>query len=70
MSGKYIVEARYSQQKSDGFIERSSSDLKALFLSGAIIKPKSSLRVNFIQGNERTGQAWFGLPFSFLIRIH
>lgn len=65
MSGKYIVEARYSQQKSDGFIERSSSDLKALFLSGAIIKPKSSLRVNFIRGNERTGQAWFGLPFSF-----
>jgi len=65
MSGKYIVEARYSQQKSDGFIERSSSDLEGLFLSGAIINPKNSLRVNFIRGSERTGQAWFGLPFSF-----
>ncbi|MBK9272568.1 MAG: TonB-dependent receptor plug domain-containing protein [Saprospiraceae bacterium] len=65
LKGKYLLEGRLSQQKSNGFIERSASDLKGLFLSGAIVHSHNSVRINYIDGEERTGQAWFGLPYSY-----
>lgn len=65
LSKKFFVEARYSNQKSDGYIERASSKLNGLFLSGGIIRNKSMLRVNFIRGTERTGLAWYGLPYRY-----
>lgn len=61
----YNLEIRYSRQNSNGFIERSDSRLRSLFISGALIKKKYSLRVNFIQGSEITGQAWNGLPYQY-----
>ncbi|MBK6353054.1 MAG: TonB-dependent receptor [Saprospiraceae bacterium] len=61
----YNLEIRYSRQNSNGFIERSDSRLRSLFLSGAVIKKKYSLRLNFIQGSELTGQAWNGLPYQY-----
>ena len=38
---KFSFDARLSQIKSDGFIDRASSDLKSYFLSGAYIGNKT-----------------------------
>jgi len=65
LNNKFSVEGRLSRQLSDGYIERSSSVLNGIFLGASIINKKSSLRINFVRGDERTGQAWFGLPFSY-----
>lgn len=53
---------RLSHISSDGFRERSASELKSLqFLSGWKMSDKSSLRFLFMTGNEKTGQAWNGV---------
>ncbi len=53
---------RLSHISSDGFRERSASELKALqFLSGWNVSDKTKLRFMFMTGNEKTGQAWNGV---------
>lgn len=59
---KFSFDARLSQIKSDGFIDRASSDLKSYFLSGAYIGNKTLVKANMFIGNERTYQAWYGVP--------
>ncbi len=61
MNNKYTVEGRISKILSDGFIDRASSDLESLYLSSAYYGKKSSLKFNFIHGQERTYQAWYGV---------
>lgn len=61
----YNIEFRYSRLDSDGFIDRSKSKLRSLFLSMAKIKKNYSIRCNVIHGTEVTGQAWFGLPIQY-----
>ena len=65
LDNKYNVEFGLSRQKSDGYLDRSDSDLKSFRISGAIIKKKYSLRLNYMHGSERTGQAWNGLPVQY-----
>ncbi|MEP7195462.1 MAG: TonB-dependent receptor [Saprospiraceae bacterium] len=61
----YNIEVKISGLKSNGFIERSSSNLKSFSLSLVKIKPTYNLRFNILNGKETTGQAWNGLPFSY-----
>lgn len=63
----YNIEFRYSRLDSDGFIDRSKSKLRSLFLSMAKIKKNYSIRCNVIHGTEVTGQAWFGLPIQYVV---
>lgn len=65
IENKFSVEGRVSRQISDGYIERSSSILNGIFLGATVLNSKSSFRINFLRGDERTGQAWFGLPYSY-----
>ncbi|TCZ74186.1 TonB-dependent receptor [Flaviaesturariibacter aridisoli] len=58
----FTVDARLSRISSDGFIDRGSSDLKSYYLSGAWLGTRSSLRFNAFSGNEKTYQAWNGIP--------
>lgn len=58
---RYTVDFRLSSIKSDGYIERASSDLKSFYISAASIKENSSLRFNIISGKEKTYQAWYGV---------
>lgn len=64
MNKMFTVDARLSRIKSDGYIDRSSADLKSFFLSGAYHGKKSTLRLNIFSGKEKTYQAWYGTPES------
>jgi iron complex outermembrane receptor protein len=59
---KFTLDARLSKVTSDGFIDRSFSDLKSVFLSGAYYGKKSTIRANIFTGAEQTYQAWHGVP--------
>jgi iron complex outermembrane receptor protein len=58
----FTLDARLSYTTSLGYVDRGSSNLKSLYLSGAYITKKSSLRFNLISGLEKTYQTWNGVP--------
>ena len=62
LGGHYSLDGRFSNITSDGYIERSGSSLRSLFLSGAYYGKASVLRFNFMSGHEKTHQAWDGVP--------
>jgi len=59
---QFSFEGRYTQLKSDGYIDRGTSDNKSMFITGAWHTSKSLLRVNIIHGEEHTGITWTGTP--------
>lgn len=66
LNDKFTVDARLSKITSDGYIDRGSSELKSYFLSGAYYGPNALLKVNIFSGQERTYQAWNGVPSELL----
>jgi iron complex outermembrane receptor protein len=63
LKGGFQFDVRASKISSDGYIERSSADLKSLqFIAGWTSKDeKTALRFNLFTGKEKTGQAWNGV---------
>ena len=57
----FIVDARMSNIRSQGYIERASARLQSYYLSTAYVTEKSSLRLNVFTGKERTYQAYYGV---------
>ena len=57
----FTIDARISKISSDGYIDRAATDLQSVYLSGAYLNDKTSVRVNIISGKERTYQAWYGV---------
>lgn len=54
---------RLSKISSDGYVERSASDLKSLqLIAGWQASAKTSFRFLLMTGKEKTGQAWNGVP--------
>ncbi|MDF1697205.1 MAG: TonB-dependent receptor [Saprospiraceae bacterium] len=66
LNDKYSIDGRYSTVKSDGYIDRASSDLKSWYFSAARLGEKSSLRLIAFSGKERTYQSWWGAPESLV----
>lgn len=66
IDGHFTVDARLSRISSDGYIQRSTSNLKSFYLSTAYLTKKSSLRLNIFSGKEKTYQAWYGVAESLL----
>ncbi|HEY3372083.1 MAG TPA: TonB-dependent receptor [Prolixibacteraceae bacterium] len=62
LKGKFTFDARLSKVSSDGFIDRSASDLKSFFVSGGYFTSNTILKVNVFSGLENTYQAWNGVP--------
>ncbi len=62
INNHFSFDARYSQQKTDGYIDRASSNHKSIFLSGAYLSENSLTRFNIIHGEEHTGITWEGNP--------
>jgi iron complex outermembrane receptor protein len=58
----FTFDLRLSQINSDGFVDRASSDLKSFFASGAWYSSNTTIRANIFSGEEKTYQAWYGLP--------
>lgn len=61
INGHWTVDARISKVSSDGYVDRSASDLRAFYLSGAYIGEKTSVRLNVFSGKEKTYQSWYGV---------
>lgn len=62
LKGGWQFGGRISRIWSDGYIERSSAELSSLAV-GALRKGRRSwLALNVMQGQERTYQAWYGVP--------
>ena len=62
LNNHFTVDARLSQITSNGFVDRAASNLKSFYVSTAYYDKSSSLRLNIISGNEKTYQAWNGIP--------
>jgi len=62
INNKWSFDGRLSRIVSDGYIDRASSNLKSYFLSGAYFGKNSLLRLNVFSGQEKTDQAWNGVP--------
>ncbi len=52
---------RASKIRSDGYIDRASTDLKSYFLQGAYVDENTLIKAITFGGNERTYQAWYGI---------
>jgi len=66
LAGKFALQMRYSDLKSDGFIERTGSDHRSAYISGIFRTDRSRLKVNVILGEEHTGIGWWGVPKDML----
>ena len=55
-------DVRLSRINSDGFIDRATSDLKSYYFSGGYYGEKSTIKFITFSGEEKTYQAWNGVP--------
>ncbi|MEJ8758055.1 TonB-dependent receptor [Pontibacter sp. H259] len=62
VNGKFAFDGRLSRIKSDGYIDRASSDLKSFYLTGGYYGDKTMLKFVTFSGREKTYQAWDGVP--------
>jgi len=62
LGGGWEFGGRISRIQSRGYIERARSDLRSLALGAVRKGTRSRLSLNLLQGNERTYQAWYGVP--------
>ncbi len=66
LSDKFAFQMRYSDLKSNGFIERTGSKHRSAFISGVYRTDRSRLKANIILGEEHTGIGWWGVPKEML----
>ena len=66
LADKFTLDGRLSRISSDGYIDRATSNLKSLYLSGAYYGTDEVLKLSVISGKEKTYQAWNGVPLSYL----
>ena len=61
LNDHWEIAGRASQIKSDGYIDRASSDLKSYFLQATYVDENTLLKAITFGGSERTYQAWYGI---------
>ena len=66
LNNHFVLDARLSKIYSDGYIDRAFSDLKSFYVSGGYYTKKSFVRLNIFSGQEKTYQAWNGVPENLL----
>ncbi len=66
INNKFVLDGRASLIKSDGFIDRASSNLKSYYFSGGYYGKKTIIKAIVFGGNEVTYQSWNGVPESRL----
>jgi iron complex outermembrane receptor protein len=62
LGGKFALQMRYSDLKSDGYVDRTGSDHRSAFITGIYRTERSRLKANIILGEEHTGIGWWGVP--------
>jgi iron complex outermembrane receptor protein len=66
LGNHFTTDSRLSLINSNGYIDRAKSKLESFYVSSAYIDKNSSLRLNILSGKEKTYQAWYGVPESYL----
>ena len=66
LNNRFSFDGRISKILSDGYIDRASSNLKSLFIQGNYFAEDYVLNALMFTGSERTYQAWYGVPLSYL----
>ena len=61
MNDHFEIAGRLSTLKSDGYVDRASSDLKSYFLQGTYVGKTTLIKALVFGGKEKTYQAWYGL---------
>jgi iron complex outermembrane receptor protein len=61
VSNHFTIDFRASSLHSDGFVDRASTRLHSFYLSMAYIGKSNEIRLNILQGHEKTYQAWYGI---------
>jgi len=62
----FWIEGRLSKIKSDGYVDRASSDLTSYFVSGGFKNGNTLIKAVVFGGNEETYQSWNGVDSSTL----
>ena len=66
MNDHFEIAGRLSALKSDGYVDRASSDLKSYFLQGTYVGKTTLLKALAFGGVERTYQSWNGVDANTL----
>jgi iron complex outermembrane receptor protein len=61
MDDRFELAGRLSALKSDGYIDRASSDLKSYFLQGTYVGKTTLIKALAFGGKEKTYQSWNGI---------
>jgi len=61
LNNHFEIAGRLSQIKSDGYIDRATSNLKSYFLQGAYVDDNRLIKAITFSGKEVTYQSWYGL---------
>ena len=61
LNNRFEVSGRLSKIKSNGFIDRASSELKSYFLQGTYKDNNRLIKAVVFGGGEKTYQAWYGV---------
>ncbi len=64
INDKFSFEGRLSKIRSDGYIDRASSNLESYYLSGGYYGKKTIIKAITFGGKEKTYQSWYGTPES------
>jgi len=60
LNDHFEIAGRLSQIKSDGYIDRATSDLKSYFLQASYVDDQTLIKVLTFGGKEVTYQSWYG----------
>lgn len=60
LNDHFELAGRLSQIKSDGYIDRASSDLKSYFVQGSYVNDGTLIKAIVFGGHEVTYQSWYG----------
>lgn len=67
LNDRFEIAGRVSTLKSDGYIDRASSDLKSYFLQGTYVGKTTLIKALAFGGNEKTYQSWNGIDGETLL---
>jgi iron complex outermembrane receptor protein len=62
LADRFSLQIRYSDLRSDGYIERTGTTLRSAYVSGIYRTSRSFLKTSIILGEEHTGISWSGVP--------
>ncbi len=66
LAGRFAFQMRFSDLRSNGYIDRTGSEHRSAYLSGIYRSKKSLLKANILLGEEHTGIGWWGVPEEIL----